>query len=413
MSPAKLVIITILANIFEWYDYTLFSNFADVIGKKFFSYSNSNNSMINVFLLFAVGYVLRPLGGILFGAIGDRVGRKNAFAISVTLMGLPTFIIGLLPTYEMIGIWSTIIIVILRMLQGISMGGVLTTSICFTVEHTNPKYQNFFSSISMASICAGILLGSFSAYATRILLSQENFLNWGWRIPFLISIVSILIGLYIKKYAEETQTYKNLQNDGTKKSFSLLQILKSNWSIIIASILINATGSIIFYLQTAYLANYLKFQGISAEIIDKNASLAYLIMIPVTLISGFLTDLIGGKRILIILNLIIIATIIPALNLIDSKNMYNITIAMIFLGSIAAAYISAEAALQANLYSPSIRNTALAISYNTATTLFGSTAPLVCTTLTQIGSINWCGYYLIFFALMSIISIIYVKNNRQ
>ena len=158
------------------------------------------------------------------------------------------------------------------------------------------------------------------------------------------------------------------------------------------------------------MTNYLKFQNISAEIIDKNASLAYLIMIPVTLISGFLSDLIGGKRILIILNFLIIITIIPALNLIDSKNIYNITLAMIFLGSIAAAYISAEAALQANLYSPNIRNTALAISYNIATTLFGSTTPLICTTLTQKGSIILCGYYLIFFALMSIIALIYVRK---
>ncbi|MCF8462627.1 MAG: MFS transporter [Rickettsiaceae bacterium] len=290
MSRTKLIIITILANIFEWYDYTLFGNFADVIGINFFSYSDPESSILNVLLVFAVGYILRPIGGIFFGLMGDRVGRRNAFALSVILMGLPTFIIGLLPSYEVLGIWSSIIVVILRIFQGISMGGVLTTSICFTVEHTNPKYQNFFSSISMASLCAGILLGSFSAYIARTILSERDFLNWGWRIPFLMSVIAIFIGLYIKKYAEETQVFKDLGNDTDtdikQKNLSLWQIIIFNWRTMLASIFINATGSIIFYLQAVYISNYLKFGGMSAAIVDKNASLSYLIMIPVALISG-------------------------------------------------------------------------------------------------------------------------------
>ncbi|MBA2629151.1 MAG: MFS transporter, partial [Rickettsiaceae bacterium] len=167
MNKKKLVFTSGVANTFEWYDYALFGHFAPIIGAKFFPESDPNTALLHAFLAFAIGYLMRPLGGIFFGIVGDKFGRKIALSSSIMCMAIPTAAIGFLPTYETWGIVSTGLMIVVRMLQGLSMGGALTGSVSFIIEHTNKEERGFFGSISMASICVGILLGSLVSFIVK------------------------------------------------------------------------------------------------------------------------------------------------------------------------------------------------------------------------------------------------------
>ena len=191
MSKRKIIFSSGLANIFEWYDYALFGHFALILGAKFFPENDPNTSLLYAFLAFALGYLMRPLGGVFFGILGDRFGRKTALSASIMCMAVPTMTIGLLPTYDSIGITATILMIVARMLQGLSMGGALTGSISFVIEHAPKEHRGLAGSISMSSICIGILLGSIVAHSIKSLLPEESFNDWGWRVPFLIGIFII------------------------------------------------------------------------------------------------------------------------------------------------------------------------------------------------------------------------------
>lgn len=408
MTRLKLILITALANTFEWYDYTLFGNFADIIGSKFFSIQESKSAILKAFLVFAAGYITRPLGGAFFGIIGDKIGRKAALSTAVILMGLPTVAISLLPSYEYWGIFSTIILVFLRMLQGLSMGGVLTSSICFSIEHSDKKHQNFISSVSMASICAGILLGSVVAFTTRSILTPESFEDWGWRIPFFLGAIVIFIGLYIKWHMSETPEFNKETFGGKEFLAPLVQAVKLHWKKMLISIGINSTGSILFYLQAVYLANFLKLNSnFSIIVIDKISSISYACMIFFTLFAGWLADKFGNARILTINLIALILSIIPLLAGAYSDNIYNIMFVQIIFGFLAATYISLEISMQANFYPAAIRSTALALSYNISTTIFGGATPYILENITQTtDSLVSCAYYVIFFAFISLYSIV-------
>ncbi|NRB11015.1 MAG: MFS transporter, partial [Rickettsiaceae bacterium] len=185
MNKKKLILTSGAANIFEWYDYVLFGHFAPIIGANFFPDSDPKTSLLEAFLVFAIGYLMRPVGGIVFGMIGDKFGRRTALSSAMIVMAFPTAAIAFLPTYKDIGIAATILMVIIRMTQGFSMGGAVTGSMSFIIEHTEKKYRGLFGSIPMFCICIGILLGSVISYFTKFFLAEEAFYQWGWRTPFL------------------------------------------------------------------------------------------------------------------------------------------------------------------------------------------------------------------------------------
>ncbi|WP_341764182.1 MFS transporter [Candidatus Tisiphia endosymbiont of Beris chalybata] len=414
MNKRKLVFASGIANAFEWYDYALFAHFAPIIGIKFFPGVSSSASLLHAFIAFALGYLMRPIGGIFFGIIGDRFGRKTALSTSIFCMALPTALIGIIPTYDEIGAIATILMILARMLQGLSMGGALTGSISFIIEHTEPHHRGFTGSISMASICAGILFGSIIASLIQTILSVEQFNNWGWRIPFLLGIFILFAGLYIKKYTTETPVFQAIKEEGAILKSPLTKVISKHWVDMLISIFINATGSVIFYLQAIYLMSFLRInRNFSDSDVSNLANCCYLVMIVATLCSGYLSDIIGRKR-LCIINLLLIIVVTPFLmNIIETEDFYYIIIAQIILSILAAFYIGPEPALQAEMYPTNIRNTALSLSYNIATSLFGGTTPLVVEYLIQkTGTITSATYYVIICAIASLIALAFYKNRE-
>ncbi|WP_347939252.1 MFS transporter [Rickettsia oklahomensis] len=412
MNRSKLVFSSGIANTFEWYDYVLFGYFAPIIGAKFFPNDDANTSLLQAFLVFAIGYLARLLGGIFFGIIGDRFGRKVALTSALFCMSAPTVLIGILPTYHTIGITATVLMIIVRILQGFSIGGALTGSISFVIEHTS-KYRGFTGSILMSSICSGLLLGAFVSYIVKNILTASQFDNFGWRIPFLLGFFILCAAFYIKKHTYETPNFKHLIEQKKILQSPLKKVITNHWFDILISIFINAPGSIIFYLTTIYLVSFLKIsRNFTGDEVNSLASVCYVIMIAVTLLSGYLSDIIG-RRIIFVINLVVIIVMTPfLLNNFENGDFTNVIISQFILAVLAASYIGPEPALQAEFYPTNIRNTALSISYNTATSIFGGTTPLVFEYLVQkTGHVTSAVYYTILSCIVALIALSFYKNR--
>jgi MHS family proline/betaine transporter-like MFS transporter len=415
MNKKKLILSSAVATTFEWYDYALFGHFAFIIGEKYFPDSDPSASLLQAFLVFAIGYLMRPIGGIFFGIIGDKFGRKSALSAAVICMAFPTAAIGFLPTYETLGITATTLMIMVRMLQGLSMGGALTGSVSFVIEHIEKKHRGIAASITMSSICVGLLLGSLVAYLTRISLTPEQFDDWGWRLPFLIGIFIFFAGAYIKKYTNETPLFEDAKNRGEIVKSPLRLAFRTHGFDMLISIFINCTGSVIFYIEAIYLMSYLKVnRGFDNYAVSILINFCYIIMAAVTLLTGRLSDKIGRKKIFII-NLIGIITITPMLmEILETGDFPAVVMAQIIIAIMAAAYIGPEPALQAEFYPTNIRNTALSVSYNTATSVFGGTAPYIIESLVQsTGTLSSSVYYIIICALVSLIALYFYKDRSS
>jgi len=414
MNKKKLILSSGIANTFEWYDYVLFGHFAPIIGAKFFPDSDPSASLLQAFLVFAIGYLMRPIGGVFFGIIGDKFGRRSALSAAVICMSVPTACIGILPTHDDIGITATTLMIVVRMLQGLSMGGALTGSVSFIIEHTGKKHRGFIGSIPMASICIGILLGSLVSYVIKNILTPEEFYDWGWRLPFLIGIFILFVGIYIRKHTQETPLFKEMvAKDNVLKS-PLKNVLANHWFDMLVSIFINSTGSVIFYLQTIYLTTYLKTnRGFDESNVDILVNACYLLMAFVAIITGWFSDIIGRRRIFVIYNIVIILVFASGLlNIFETGNFASVVAAQVILAIIAASYIGPEPALQAEFYPTNIRNTALSVSYNTATSVFGGTTPFVVAYLVQkTNMVSSSMYYVVACAFLSLIALCFYKDR--
>ena len=413
MNKRKLVLTSGVANTFEWYDYALFGHFAPIIGRKFFPDNDPSVALLQVLLVFAVGYLMRPIGGIFFGILGDKLGRRTSLSLAVMCMAIPTAAIGFLPTYQTLGIASTVAMIIFRMLQGLSMGGALTGSISYIIEHTEKKQRGLYGSIPMLSICLGILFGSLVSFCVKNIFSAEQFNLWAWRLPFIIGILVFFVGIYIKNNTKETPLFEEAKYRGEVVKSPLSRLVRQHWRDILISILINATGSIIFYIEAIYLVSYLKIsRGFPESNVEILVNFCYIIMIFVTLFAGWLSDKIGRRKIFLF-NLVFIIIASPFIfRIFESASFGYVVIAQVVIAIMAALYIGPEPALQAEFYPTEIRNTALSVSYNIATSVFGGTAPYIIESLVQnTGGITSSVYYILVAAFGSLFALYFYKDR--
>jgi len=415
MNRRKLILTSGIANSFEWYDYALFGHFAPVIGQKFFPNDDPNVSLLHAFLVFAIGYLMRPIGGIIFGVIGDKFGRKVALSSAVICMAFPTAFIGLLPTYETSGLLATSLMIAVRMLQGLSMGGALTGSISFLIEHTRKDQRGFASSFPMASICIGILLGSLVSYLTKLVFTEAQFNDFAWRLPFLIGIFIFFAGVYIKKYTAETPLFIDSAAQNQLVRNPLKTVFKNHWFDMLMSIFINGTGSVIFYIESIYLVSYLKtHRSFDDGQVTNLANICYIIMAFITVFAGWLSDKIGRRRIFVVTLLIIITTSFYLVNAFEFGSFYEVVVAQLIIAILAAMYIGPEPVLQAEFYPTSVRSTALSISYNAATSIFGGTAPYIMELLVQNKNMAASAYYIIICSILSLIALyFYIDRSKN
>ncbi len=387
-APAPLKPIAVIAgmagNMMEWYDFALYGVMAPVLGKLFFPQSNHLVSIISVFGVFAAGYIMRLGGGAVFGHIADHYGRRIALLTSATLMAIATALVGFLPSYVAIGIAAPILLVTLRLIQGLSTGGEFITSITYLVENAPLKKRGLIGTLAGSSAAAGILLGSGVGTILFSIFTQEQIFEWAWRLPFLASIpLGLSIAILRTSLPQEEKPDHHV---GTRhRRSSVLHVLFEHPWALIRGVFGFWAFQIGFYTMAIFMSSYLVggkiFSETTALGLQSAAIGAALCMAP---LSGFLSDKFGRKPISLIS---LVGMLLGAYPLYLIVNLGNNTLALVAMMGFMLIVVLGQAPYGiwlAEIFPRTLRATGLGISYNAAAGILGGTTPLVCATLIEI-----------------------------
>lgn len=298
----RVIFASSLGTVFEWYDFYLYGSLAAIIATHFFSGVNPTAGFIFALLAFAAGFAVRPFGALVFGRLGDLVGRKYTFLITILIMGLSTFLVGVLPSYASIGMAAPVILIILRLLQGLALGGEYGGAATYVAEHAPQNRRGFYTSWIQTTATMGLFLSLLLILGIRSALGEEAFLNWGWRIPFLISAVLLIISVWIRMRLNESPAFKKMKEEGTqskapiKESFGQWKNLKI---VILALLGLTAGQAVVWYTGQFYALFFLtKTLGVEANTANIMIALGLLLGTPFFIVFGALSDKIGRKPII-------------------------------------------------------------------------------------------------------------------
>lgn len=367
----KLVFAGLIGNTMEWYDFAVYGYFAAIIAPQFFPSSSPTVSLIAAFGAFAAGFLVRPLGGLVFGRIGDMVGRRRALTLSVLAMAVPTVLIGCLPTYEHIGILAPILIVALRIVQGLSVGGEYTSSLVFLAEHAPPQRRARTAMWGMWGATAGILLGSGIGALVAQFLEAEQLSSWGWRIPFLLGAVVAVTGILVRR-AIHMQPITSGSDNPVRDAFT------THLGAVVKVALLNVANGVGFYAAFVYAVTYIKnIDGLNESVaLDLNtlSMAALLLILPAT---ATLADRFGRKPLVILGAAYLAFGAVPLFHL-----MHHSDPGIILMGELGfvlgvGLLAGGLAAANVEMMPAPVRCTGLAFAYNASIGWFGGTTPLI------------------------------------
>ena len=305
MSPEerKVIFASSLGTVFEWYDFYLYGSLAAIIAKQFFSGLDAGSAFIFALLAFAAGFIVRPFGAIFFGRLGDMIGRKYTFLVTILIMGLSTFIVGILPTYASIGVAAPIILIVLRLLQGLALGGEYGGAATYVAEHAPHGRRGAYTAWIQTTATLGLFLSLMVILGTRTITGEEAFADWGWRVPFIVSIALLAISVWIRLAMNESPAFQKMKAEGKtskaplKESFGEWKNLKI---VILALVGLTAGQAVVWYSGQFYalffLTQALKVDGATANIL---VAVSLLIGTPFFIVFGALSDKIGRKPIIL------------------------------------------------------------------------------------------------------------------
>ncbi|GAA4666756.1 MULTISPECIES: MFS transporter [Amycolatopsis] len=392
----------------EWYDYHVYSiASALVIGKLFFPAFSSLAGTLAAFATFAVGFVARPVGGILAGHLGDRIGRKRVLLATLITMGASTTLIGLLPTYDTIGPAAPVLLVLLRLVQGISAGGEWGGASLMAVEHAPPAKRGLFGNFTQLGTPAGMFLANVVLLSTTFALPDEAFRSWGWRIPFLLSFVMVLVGYFIRRRAEESPVFRELQQAKETLSVPLAELFRHHKKRILIAVGTfvgnNACGYIFLTFVTAY--------GTSALGLSRNFLLDVLLVGCVSwfgsmIFFAWLSDRVGRRPVYLGGYAGIIVWAVPFFALLNTANPGLVILAVVVLTFGLAATYGPQAALFAEFFPAAVRMSGSSVSYAVGACLAGGFSPLIATALWGAsGTVFAVSAFMIAFCLVSVLAV--------
>ena len=453
----KISFISILGNILEWYDFAVFGFFSDVIADNFFappSTPDSDAPLIETFVVFGLAYVARPFGGAIIGRMSDLYGRKGAVEASIFLIAISTFLMGCLPTYSMVGGFSTALLILLRFLQGLSVGGQFTSSIVFLLERKPVGTRGFWGSTVSAAASIGATIGSIFAAVLRASLTQEQLETWGWRIPFWFGIVGALPAMYLRLQAEEqiivpsskiqnknipaaatdihnhdeeeeeemecivNKNIDKMKTDPLKATFG-----KSNRRAFVAGLLISTLGSASYYMIFVWMAIFM------SSLIDPPIPHAFTINtinevlggIVFILLGGYFADWVGNYTKVVAVTSFLLAVSFPvALHLMgtgfgSNHDEYVGVIAFfiqLYLGILIGIWYGGVTPWSFSIFPPEIRSTSLSIGSNISASIWGGFTPLLATILVDKVSATAVGYLMSFAAMLTLIALWIAPKER-
>ncbi len=410
----RAVVAGTIGNVMEWYDFALYGFFAPVLAQLFFPADNRLTSLIATFGVFAAGFVMRPLGGILFGGIGDRLGRAAVLRLSVLTMGSATFLLGVLPTHERVGAWAAVLLVAIRLLQGLSVGGEFSGSVTYMVE-TSPLHRRGFSgSWANFGSLAGTLAGSGLAALVSTLLGDDAVRAWGWRLPFILGgLLAAGAYLYVRDLHDTPHMH---HHQGQHEADSPLhEALGRNRRETALGVLFTSGYGIFFYLALVYLPTYASEVGrVGNDVALQINSLSIAVAMPLIPLCGWLSDRFVRRRTVLLIAFAVTAAAGAGLTALASRGLASLIPAQLLLTLLLAVPLGVAPAMMVELFPVADRLTGYSLAYNLGLGIGGGTAPMIATWLIKVsGSALAPGVYLSLAALLSVAALWFMRDRSR
>ncbi|RAJ69622.1 MHS family proline/betaine transporter-like MFS transporter [Streptomyces sp. Amel2xB2] len=412
----RAVVAGVVGHFVEWYDYGVYAYVATTLAVVFFKSSDPNAALLAVFATFAVAFFARPVGGLFFGSLGDRLGRQRCLATVVVMMSVSTFAIGVLPGYATAGVLAPVLLLLARLMQGFSAGGEIAGATSFINEYAPVGRRGVLSSLLPAASATGLLFGATLMTILTANLSESQLTAWGWRVPFLIALPLGLIGLYLRLKIEDTPLFRALvaaeQHDPTPLRSSVTRQFRPI-AVAFGATLSYGVG---FYVVMSYMPTYLQevttFGSTSVFVVTTAVLLAHIVSLP---LSGALSDRIGRKPVITVASVGLVVCTYPAFLLVSqgSSLVYAILGGAV-LGALIAATAAPLFAFMAEMFPTRVRNSSVSVGYNASVMLFGGTAPFIATFL-----IGWTGshiapsFYLVAAAAATALTLYRTKTGEK
>ena len=424
-SYPKIATAACFGTFLEWYDFLTFATLAVAFAPLFFPSSDPVTGLLASLATFGAGMIVRPLGAAFFGSLGDRIGRRPVFLITISLMGGATFAVGFLPTYEQIGILAPILLVSLRLLQGLSAGGEIGGSAVYLTEHAGDSNRGFKTSVLQLMGPLGMLVSTLQLLLLNQFLDPASFKEWGWRVPFWFSIVLLLVALKVRMTLEETPIFKNMLAKGETSKSPLRDNFKDKETrkqMFLLFFCISAGGSVLFFCVQVYTGIFMKSAlQINPQIVDTFTITATIVLFPLTIISGALSDRIGRRPVVIsglLLGTILIQPAYQFLQTLSQQTAPDYSLMIVVLIAITlplALVVGPQTALLAELFPARTRNSAATLPHNLAAGWIGGMLPLIVTWLNKEFSSPLAGlwYPTIFLAIAAGLAIFFLPETKK
>lgn len=408
-SPAKVAFASFIGTAVEWYDYFLFGTAAVLIfNHQFFPTLDPTAATLASLATFAVAFVARPLGGVVFGHFGDRLSRKSMLVWSLLAMGVSTFAIGLLPTYAMVGIWAPILLVLIRLIQGIAVGGEWGGAVLMALEHAPESKKSFYASWPQAGVPAGVVLSSSAFYLVQ-LMPEEQLQSFGWRIPFLFSAVLVVVGLIIRLRITESPELENYRAQTPEPKVPILELLRSSKRALVIGIFSLAGSNTLFYIATVYLLSY------GTEVVQADRGVILLAISMGALLDIFaipavalLADKYGRRRMMLVGSLVTSAAAFPIFWLFNIGTVGAMFVALVVALPLAHSFVYATVSgFIAMLFPVGVRFTGSSVAYQVGGIVSSAPAPILSTMLyAEYGSYVAVATYLAFSSIVAFIAVL-------
>lgn len=410
-----------LGNCMEWFDFGVYSYLAATIGKVFFPGASPGAQLISSFATFAAAFVVRPLGGLVFGPLGDRIGRQKVLATTMIMMAVGTFAIGVIPSYATIGIAAPILLLLARMVQGFSTGGEYGGATTFVAEYSPDRRRGFLSSWLDFGTFTGYALGSALVTVLNLALTEDQMLSWGWRLPFLIAGPLGVIGLYMRTKLEESPAFqqqldeheKHLAQDSAGSEFKT--IVRNHWRPLLICVGLVLLYNVTNYMVTGYLVTY------QTETLDRSSGFADLLVLIgmlwiVLLITflGRLSDHVGRRPLYAVGAAAMIVLAVPSFLLLKQDGTWAPVAGVLILSTLLACFAAPSAATLPALFPTAVRYAAMGIGFNIAVAAFGGTTPLVTEALVNVtGNTLMPAYYLMAAGVIGLVTVKFLPESAQ